>query len=251
MPLQDPTETLAADERESLLSRPSARNARRRSAPSAGPMLWIWLLVPVALLALNWPTLFSQYHPISPGAAADTPAPGPANSVKNTGVDRFQQLSQAEAPSSPRPLSECMAAGTVIDDDVLRCRFGEVPRPKPGAAPAQGMVSPAYLAQYKAERDARPSGATARPTYPEMHEITGWDGKGNYLAQWQVSDNQVEYSSVCLEYGRGSIAYRECRKGAKHWVRNKCQQANHQGSDSDNAARQRYCSAASGFNPMG
>jgi hypothetical protein len=140
-----------------------------------------------------------------------------------------------------------MSGGTVINEQVLRCRFGEVPRPQPRTEASHGMVSAAYLANYEAEKATRPvSDAGSHRVESESHRISGWDGSGSYIATWQVVDNDVDASSVCLNYRRGSIEYRECRKGAKQWFKNQCRSAGN-----SEMARQRYCSAASSFSPVG
>jgi hypothetical protein len=104
------------------------------------------------------------------------------------------------------------------------------------------MVSAAYLAQFKAERRETEK---RHEQFMESHTIRGWDGKGWYIARWQVVDNWIDSTSVCANYRRGSIEFRECRKGAKVWLKEQCR------SGTNQDALQRYCSAASGFNPMG
>jgi hypothetical protein len=100
-----------------------------------------------------------------------------------------------------------------------------------------------HLAQYEVEKGARSvSDAGSRRIGSESHWISGWDGSGRYLATWQVVDNDVDASSVCLNYRQGSMEYRNCRKAAKQWFKNQCRE----GRNAE-AARQRYCSAASSF----
>ena len=104
------------------------------------------------------------------------------------------------------------------------------------------MVSADYLARFHSPHER---GATAsRAVAPETYFITGWDGQSEYLATWQVNGNDIDHSSVCSNYRRGSIDYRECRKGAKRWFKDQCIK------NSDADARSRYCSAASSFSPM-
>jgi hypothetical protein len=244
-----PIQKLIMDYRESLLSTSDLEPARRRKPRGMGPVLWVWLLVPVVLVGLNWSKVTRYYHPVSAALPMYMPASPLPTQQPDPAIDQPQAMPQA-AHAPAKPLSGCLAGGTVITEQVLRCRFGEVPRPKADTHPAQGMVSEAYLAQYKAERAARPSAAASRSVYPEWQEINGWDGTGRYRAIWQVSDNQIDYTSVCLNYGRGSIDYRECRKGARQWFKRECQKFSRDGN-SQSLERQRYCSAASGFSPMG
>ena len=138
----------------------------------------------------------------------------------------------------------------MIDDEVLRCRFGTVPHPKVEAQPGKGLVSAAYLEQYRAERAARPVGERrAHHNGTENQLIPGWDGRGTYRATWDLLDNEVDASSVCRNHRQGSIDYRECRKAAKQWFKQQCHAAEGRGNSND-AARKRYCSAAALLNPM-
>lgn len=246
MPLRDRHGKSPEEYRESLISAldsisPRPRPKRRNAA------LWVWLLVPAAALWLNWAQLAAHFRhvparlalPALPAHPAVQPTPpAPVTSIP------------AEPPqvhATAQPLADCMSSGTVINEQVLRCRFGEVPRPRPQTEPSHGMVSAAYLAKYEAEKGTRSAnGAASHPTASEAHRISGWDGSGSYIATWQVVDNEVDGSSVCLNYRRGSIEYRECRKGAKQWFKNQCR-----GGGNSEMARQRYCSAASSFSPMG
>ncbi len=208
------------------------------------PVLLIWLLVPIALLGLNWQKVSYYLRP------APVTLPVPVASPRL--ADQLEQPARPSpaqpARSTAKPLADCLAGGTTIDDHVLRCRFGEVPHTKPDAEPARGMVSAAYLAQYRAERSQRSAGAdAAQGVGYEQYSIPGWDGTGRYLASWQVNGNDIDHASVCLNYRRGSIEYRECRKAAKQWFRNQCRRI----EETDTAESRRYCSAASSFSPMG
>lgn len=246
MPLRDRHGKSPEEYRESLISAldsisPRSRPKRRNVA------LWVWLLVPAAALWLNWTQLAAHFGhvPASPASPALPvhPAVAPIQSASVTSI----AASAPQAQSPPQPLSDCMSGGTVINEQVLRCRFGEVPHPQPQTEASHGMVSAAYLAKYEAEKATRPvSGAGSHRIGSESHRINGWDGSGSYIATWQVVDNDIDASSVCLNYRRGSIEYRECRKGAKQWFKNQCR-----GAGNSETARQRYCSAASSFSPMG
>ncbi|MCY1365244.1 hypothetical protein D9M69_520830 [compost metagenome] len=97
--------------------------------------------------------------------------------------------------------------------------------------------------------------ATSRKTVEkETHGIPKWDG-GGYIASWTVVDNYIDGGTVCGNYKRGSIDYRECRKGAKQFFKNECRAwgerwENHREPRNDRM-KQRYCSAANSFSPMG
>lgn len=174
-----------------------------------------------------------------------------------TSIDRTQlrvptssaRIKQRQTRPKPQPLSNCLNGGTAINDQVLRCRFGEVPHPQADTPFNPGMVSAAYLAKYQTERLTRSSHAAKDQfTGSESHVITGWDGSRAYQATWQVVGNEIDSSSVCLNYRQGSIEFRECRKGAKQWFKEQCRAAKDEVASK--AMRSSYCSAASSFSPM-
>ena len=238
MTQRDPTKGLIADDREALLDAPRPRITTRGKAKV---WLGLGLLALLALVGVNWSTLTRS---LSPPAQVIGNGPGSGPSLPSVmGVPH--QSNPVVTKVAPRPLADCLAGDRVIDEQVLRCRFGEVPRPRADAGTQQGMVSEAYLAQYKAGSPRRPR--TSSLTEPEEQVISGWDGRGRYLATWQVSGNQIDYASVCANYRSGSIDYRECRKGAKQWFKAQCRLTKRW----DALSLQRYCSAASGFSPMG
>jgi hypothetical protein len=135
---------------------------------------------------------------------------------------------------------------------VLRCRYGEIPRPGSEVKSAHGMVSASYLEKYQADQAEQSAGpAPSHRIGVESHMIRGWDGTSSYLATWHVINDDIDSSSVCLNYKRGSIDYRECRKGAKQWFKDQCQQAGRGAGEGGGITKRRYCSAASTFSPMG
>lgn len=72
------------------------------------------------------------------------------------------------------------------------------------------------------------------------------DARGN-RSSWKTSfkyrDGQIDNSTFCLNIGKGSIPYRECRKGARRWLKEQCR------SDRSLEAewRQMYCQAHSSY----
>lgn len=85
--------------------------------------------------------------------------------------------------------------------------------------------------------------------------IKSWNGGTNYLAEWISVNNHIDGTTVCTNHKRGSIDYRECRKAAKQHYHEECRTwraryDNDRKANSD-SMRVRYCTAASGFNPMG
>jgi hypothetical protein len=85
--------------------------------------------------------------------------------------------------------------------------------------------------------------------------IKSWNGGSNYLAEWVAVNNYIDSSSVCANHRKGSIDYRECRKAAKQHYHEECRtwRARYDNDRKDHSDRmkQRYCSAASSFSPMG
>ncbi|MDH4568844.1 hypothetical protein E8E95_19335 [Pseudomonas sp. BN414] len=98
---------------------------------------------------------------------------------------------------------------------------------------------------------------TTRSRSVEKHGewIDKWSGGARYYATWTIVNNSIDGGSVCGNHKRGSIDYRECRKGAKQFFKDKCR-AWGERWQSDREPRidymkQRYCSAANSFSPMG
>lgn len=85
--------------------------------------------------------------------------------------------------------------------------------------------------------------------------VDKWSGGAHYYAEWTVFNNYIDDTSVCANHKRGSIDYRECRKGAKQFFKGECRswEGRWQSDRKPNSdwMKQRYCSAASSFNPMG
>ncbi|EJA2566538.1 TPA: hypothetical protein SLU74_006309 [Pseudomonas aeruginosa] len=85
--------------------------------------------------------------------------------------------------------------------------------------------------------------------------VDKWSGGARYYAEWTVFNNYIDDTSVCANHNRGSISYRECRKGAKQFFKEECRSWKEKLQDDRKSfsylIRQRYCSAASSFNPMG
>ena len=156
----------------------------------------------------------------------------------------------------PKPLADCIETANLIDEKVVACRYGALPRDH-RTAPSNGMVSEQYLAQYKAEQTNRSNTPAQRSASRDIDVqwIKGWDGGTSYLAEWHSLDNRIDSSSVCANQRRGSIDYRECRKAAKVHFREQCRNWEKRWArerlEWSKQMEQRYCSAANGFSPMG
>lgn len=76
----------------------------------------------------------------------------------------------------------------------------------------------------------------------------------HYKLYWRTRGGEIVLSSVCDNYGYGSIDYRGCRAQAKHFFERQCtryQDKERHSSDVIQARyrrkRQRFCHAASAF----
>lgn len=85
--------------------------------------------------------------------------------------------------------------------------------------------------------------------------ISRWGGGGSIAAEWKALDNRIDSTSVCANHRRGSIEFRECRKAAKQYFKTACRdwgdQYENSRDDGSYQMRDRYCSAANSFSPMG
>lgn len=235
------------------------RLSRRRGITPLG------LLSGIAVSAVLGGTLYLLfvYGPLRPAVVSELqpavlaePVPQPAPYPVSERPVPVQPSNDASLPHQPRPLAECLGEDKVIDESVVRCRYGELPRSVPVQRP-QGMVSEGYLARYRNERadtstNQRSAGSSVEK---DVQWVRKWDGNGAYSAHWQVRDNRIDYGSVCANQRRGSIDYRECRKGAKQFFNEQCrawgkrwEQAREPWSK---RMEDRYCSASNGFSPMG
>lgn len=250
----DPWDDAPAHVRERLQDR--GRAARRRLGAITGTL---------ALLAAGL-ALFTEYASglRSPSAAAPEPsptgfaAPAAAYSPPPEPAAAVQSTTTITSAPIPEPLENCLQEGeALLDNRVARCRYGRQDLSAPQSArqqPAQGMVSAEYLARYRAERDSR----TSRTSNVSVEHSAEWvrrDDGSQYLAEWEVRNNRIDYGSVCQNHRKGSIEYRECRKAAKQWYHRQCRRWDkrwdHDRQDFSKQMRERYCSAANGFSPMG
>ncbi|MNZ33180.1 hypothetical protein D3C78_505210 [compost metagenome] len=122
---------------------------------------------------------------------------------------------------------------------------------------AANVVSMEGVRQSEAYRNSaqRAEAATSNSIEHTGHWVDKWSGGGSYYAEWTVINNYIDGTSVCANHKRGSIDYRECRKGAKQYFKEQCQSWESQwrgdrktGTD---LMKRWYCSAASSFSPMG
>ncbi len=203
--------------------------------------------------------LHPQTQPVATEQVSQPPAEPSYSSRVSEDLEPVRPTSTALVPPSPQPLNDCIKDGNVIDESVVRCRYGELPvaqeDPAEQAEP-QGMVSAAYLENFKANRQQSSSSTgNSRSVEYDSFWVDKWSGGGSYLAEWTVVSNYIDGTSVCGNHRRGSIDYRECRKGAKQFFKQQCREwssswdSNH--DDHSKTMQRRYCSAANSFSPMG
>lgn len=123
---------------------------------------------------------------------------------------------------------------------------------------AENVVSSESLrnsSAYQRASEPAQSASYSRSVEHEGHWIDKWSGGARYYAEWTAVNNYIESTSVCANHKRGSIDYRECRKGAKQYFHEQCkawrERYEADRKDQSELMRQRYCSAASSFSPMG
>ena len=190
-----------------------------------------------------------------PAQVETVPLPSVALDTIPQHLEPIQPSSTALQPSEPSSLADCMGADKVIDENVVRCRYGELPR---STLPeqTQGMVSAQYLARYReAKTDVARGKSSGTSMQRVVETVPKWSGGDTYQAAWQVLDNRIDYTSVCANHRRGSIDYRECRKGAKQFFKEQCREWGKRWEagrePQSNRMQDRYCSASNGFSPMG
>lgn len=184
--------------------------------------------------------------------AATAPDPAPTTSTSLVLPEVVTQQAQASTVpvANPQPLDNCLKNGTVMNDEVAKCRFGSAPKPEVATVPAQGMVSARYMAQFKAEQ-AHPAHSSGRAYTLATVEIREYKGRNRYRAQWKVVDNEIDNASVCANFPGDSVEHRECRKAAEVYFKESCQEwskrANNERDPKTQEAQQRYCLANKTF----
>jgi hypothetical protein len=196
-----------------------------------------------------------QLTPVAPVAAAvapvRTPQPSAANPIQLEPYDGPNVVTRPQ-PVEVQPLDNCLKDGNVIDENVLNCRFGQLPRPERKPV-AQGMVSSSYMAELKAEKARnKPARSTSAAEYTTI-AIREWDGRNRYEAKWRSIDNHVDNASVCANFPAESVERRECRKAAKVFFKEACNdwgiRFRRDRDDASKRMEQRYCEAMGSYEP--
>lgn len=253
---------LKADQFDVVLGSPATRRAAAKPRSShAGAVLLAGLALLALLVYIAVARGRSEPPSTLPIAALELPAPtqeaAPAGLVRASSTALVvpevvtQQAKADAAPvANPQPLDSCMKNGTVMNDAVAKCRFGNAPKAETASAPAQGMVSARYMAQFKAEQ-AQPAKPSGPAYYVATVEIREYKGRNRYRAQWKIFDNEIDNASVCANFPGESVEHRECRKAAAVYFKESCQEwskrADNDRDPKTQQAQQRYCQANKTF----
>ena len=229
-----------------------------RRYPSKPSRLYRRILVPlVFIVAAGY--LVAHFSGLLNSAAPQVTAPRNPEPALPVSANPVPPIYTRDAlVNGPKPLAECIKPDNIIDEAVATCRYGQFPRATENPNP-RGMVSASYMAKYKAEQQQPARSKRIIAYNVERATVWQWDGKRTYVAEWTINNNRIDGSTVCTNYRRGSIEYRECRKGAKVYFREKCREegqlrsrkAGSNNSNNSEAVEQRFCSAGEGFNPLG
>lgn len=158
-------------------------------------------------------------------------------------------------PQPPRPTAE-MAFWEQVERDRKRQAPTVAPDSEREVVARQTTFNDA---NYKPPKQVNiiqsvPVESTQRSTRTRAQGLSGskaasvlWeDARGN-TSRWKTTfdfhNNRIDNSSFCLNLGKGSLSYRDCRKGAQQWLKGQCRSG---GSISDEWRRM-YCHAYSSF----
>ncbi|WP_397450928.1 hypothetical protein [Pseudomonas sp. NA-150] len=207
-------------------------------------------LVVLTALGIGAYALIPQFHTSKPAVVATNAQP--ATDVPSETVAVVAPVS--EPTPVAKPVAPTVEPIVVVSEPELDSEPEPAATPRP-AKPAQGMVSAAYMADFK--HDLAHSATPQRRVKTEIAtaEIHEWDGRNRYRAQWRIFNNHIEGDSVCFNFPAASIEHRECRKAAQVFFKEECREWSKR-SESDREEQSkltqtRYCEAAGSFNPAG
>lgn len=129
-------------------------------------------------------------NPLSTGAqTAAEPMANPPPAMLDRPVpiqipQELEPIKPSRTSLEPDTLDQCMGSDKLIDENVVRCRYGELPRSAPQAAKPQGMVSDEYLAQYRSERQDTARQARRNTSHRETESRTIHANGHSTVAIW-------------------------------------------------------------------
>lgn len=89
-----------------------------------------------------------------------------------------------------------------------------------------------------------PPARERRVIQSRSEKVTWTSARGTeqeYRVYYEYDGTHVTFASVCSNYRKGSIDYRNCRKAARQWFGTRC--------NSSNASGRMYCHADNAFRP--
>lgn len=208
-------------------------------------IVWVLLMLPANQTMIGAEPLRQTAHAEST-ASFVAPPRSEAQSLPVPSPDLLLQAAQPQPQPQPHSQADIEWAekGKAIAVERARNLFSDsnyTPK-QPASSYSPPSYAPVSFQQTRVRRVEREQDA---------HWIDKWSGGARYYARWQIIDNYIEGTSVCANHRRGSIDYRECRKGAKQFFRDRCKAYRNDREAWAERMAQRYCSAASNFNPMG
>lgn len=91
----------------------------------------------------------------------------------------------------------------------------------------------------------RPAPSREKRIIQSKMEKVSWTnargGEEQYRMYYEYDNAQVTFASVCSNYRKGSLDYRNCRKAAKQWFGTRC--------NNNSSAGRMYCQASNAFRP--
>ncbi|WP_150276090.1 hypothetical protein [Halopseudomonas salina] len=177
----------------------------------------------------------------------ETERPAPSQPAQSVAVEA--------APQPPRPTAE-MTFWEHVERDRKRQATTVPPDPEREVVARQTTFNDTNYMPPKQVNiiQSVPVESTRRSTRTRAQGLSGskaasilWeDARGN-TSRWKTTfdfhNNRIDNSSFCLNLGKGSLSYRDCRKGAQQWLKGQCRSS---GSISDEWRRM-YCHAYSNF----
>lgn len=239
-----------------LGSHPGKRKVVQK--PKSNSYAWILvtlLLVGVGAYAVSLRNKSSMpvppTHPAPPAPVAVEPVQPPVETLPAAQPVVLAKPDVApalrhEAAARVQPLDECMKNGNVIDENVLNCRFGQVPRPAEREA-AKGMVSANYMADFKSDTARTQSERPGKALTTVSVSFRAVDSRNRYHADFRMFNNHIDNSSVCMNFSKGTAENRECRRAAVVFFKESCldwtKRAAKDRDEQSQQTRDRYCEA--------
>lgn len=157
---------------------------------------------------------------------ADQPAPKPvvstpAETIQRLPVEPTYEQRQADAmvfTEQPKAISKPSPAPKPA---IRQTSFNDQNYTPTGAHNSIQPPAPRHYAsnnQQQNQQRSRVNTQTARWHWDSPNKKTRESG----TFEWEETNGTIDHSSVCQNYRKGSLIYRDCRKGAKQALKNMC-----------------------------